>query len=110
MGAAFPPRNRLFHRTDLPNRVACDEFLGCGEWTVDHGALVSGKSNPLALRTRLQSAEGQHHPRLPEFLVELAHILQPLLFRHNAGFRFFRGLADYHDSHWTASFVAQFSE
>ena len=46
-------------RTDLPNRVACDEFFGFGEWAVDHGALVSGKSNPLALRTRLQSAEAQ---------------------------------------------------
>src|SRR5271169_5596634 len=55
--AALHPFNRLFHRPDLPYHEACDEFLALGERAVDPGALVSGKAYPLALRTRLQSAE-----------------------------------------------------
>src|ERR1700674_3237623 len=81
--AALDPLHRLFHRPYLPQPEAGDQFLGLGEWPVDHTALWSREPYSLAFRTGLEPFASKHHARFCQFLVELTHCGEKLSFWHD---------------------------
>src|ERR1700722_1243157 len=92
------PFHRLLDGFHLPQPETCDELLRLGERTVDHRALATAELHAHAPGACLQPLAGQHHARLDEFLVELAHLRQLVRAWQPAGLRIGRGANDYHDS------------
>src|SRR5882724_6159062 len=54
IGAALQPFHRFLHRLDLPQPIAGDQLLGLGEGPINHGAVLAGKADALALGGRMQ--------------------------------------------------------
>src|ERR1700752_5372152 len=55
IGTALQPFHRFLHRLDFPQPVAGDQLLGFGEGSIDHGAVLAGEADALALGGRMQS-------------------------------------------------------
>src|SRR5215813_10516031 len=100
-GRALQPFDRFFHRTDLPEPEAGDEFFCFGEGAIDHSGLLAaaGEANALALRAWRETFGGQHNAGLYELLVEFAHFGEKLLTGQNACFGILAGLHENHHSH-----------
>src|SRR5207248_2381224 len=93
------PLDRLLHRPNLPHPVAGKELLGLCERAIDHLALGARELDAHALRTRMKTLPGEHHPGLDELLVEGRHLLEQLLARHFSRLALLRRLDQHHDSH-----------
>src|SRR5438445_3686358 len=99
IGATLGPLDGFFERLALPQPETRDKFLGFGERTVDDGALVAKEGHARALRARMQALAGEHHTRVDQILVELAHRGQEFFAWHRAGFGLLCGLDYNHEAH-----------
>src|SRR5271163_3274095 len=72
-GRALEPLHGFFDRLHLPQPVAADQFLGFAEGTIDHGALLAGKFDALALRAGLQDVGAEEYASAHQLLIELPH-------------------------------------
>src|SRR4051812_6271342 len=84
-GNALRPLDRLLLRLHLPDPVAGDELLRLGERAVGDGRRVPVVVHAHGLRARMEALAREHHARLHELLVELAHLPELLLARHLVG-------------------------
>src|SRR5687767_3926416 len=96
---ALDPLDSLVHGLGLDQPESGDELLRLGEGAVDHRALLAGEPDALAFRARMEAFAREHHPRLDELLIELAHLLEKLNARHHPGFGILRRLHQDHESH-----------
>src|SRR5277367_3571004 len=67
------PLDGLLHRSDLPQPVARDQFLGFSKRPIDYDPLFARKPDAFALRTGLQPVGCEQHSRLYQFFIELSH-------------------------------------
>src|SRR5258708_34670585 len=100
IGTALHPPPRLVDRSHLPEPETRDEFLGLGKRPVDHGSIAARELHALSLRTGTQALAGKHHARLDEIFVELAHLGQQGLGRHDSRFAVLGRLDQHHDFHF----------
>ena len=99
VGAALDPLDRLVQRLHLNQPEAGDQLLGLREGTVDHVAVLAAELDPRALRAGLQPLAREQHARVRQLLVELAHLGEQLLARHDARLGVLVGLDHDHEPH-----------
>src|SRR5262245_53211366 len=55
------------------------QFFCLGKWPIDHGPFPSGKLDPSALRTCLESFTHEQHAGFRQFFIEFAHFGEDFL-------------------------------
>src|SRR5262249_33573505 len=98
-GRAADPLDRFLHRLHLPEPEARDQLLGLRERPGDYGAPPAAELDAPPLSARVQSFAGEHHPRLDQFLVELAHLGENFPTWQDARFGLLVRFYNHHDSH-----------
>src|SRR5688500_2687551 len=96
---ALEPLDCLLLRLHLPDPEARDQLLGLRERAIDDRPILSRESHARALGAGLKSLTREHHSRLHQLFVELAHLRQLFLSRHDARFGVLVGFHQYHESH-----------
>src|SRR6185369_274423 len=99
VGAALHPLDRLLLRLDLPDPESGDELLRLRERAVDHAALRAGEPHARAFRARMKSLAGEHDAGFHQLFVELAHLREQFLARHDARLGVLGGLDQDHEFH-----------
>src|SRR5688500_537776 len=96
---ALEPLDCLLLRLHLPDPEARDQLLGLRERAIDDRPNLSRESHARTLGAGLKAFTRQHHPRLHQLFVELAHLRQLFLGGHDSTFGVLVGFHQYHESH-----------
>src|SRR6185503_631861 len=82
---ALGPLNRFVHRFNFPDPITRDELTRLGEWTVSDKPFTCGELYSFSFRSRMKTFTFEHDTGIHQLLVELTHIGEYLLARHNPG-------------------------
>src|SRR3954462_597918 len=106
-GGSLQPLDRLLPGLHLPDPVPGADLLRLAERSVGDGRLLDAVTHACCVRRRAQPIAVEHHARLHELLVELAHLPELLLARHRAGLVLLAALHEDHEPHVALLCVAR---
>src|SRR5205807_1886120 len=83
----------------LPQPKSGDQLLRFGEWAIDDRFLSARKLHPRTLAAGMKTFARQHYAGVRQLLIEISHVGEQLLTRHDTRFGIFIGFNNHHESH-----------